>query len=133
MSILLAVAAAGITYISDPEIELTPSEAVDIGIQVSAVDLEAEYLHPYPLFLVNVNLSNFDLCAVRDVTIEFGDALGQLVFASSLGARSSEYTFQLQGRYMDLAKLAVQCESGPDDQGMRYLIEPDAFVRVASQ
>ncbi len=130
MSIFLAIAATGITYLSGQDIQLTPSEASDRGIDVSVTNLEAEYQHPYPLFLFNIDLRNFDQCVIRDVSIEIGNNQGQLVFASGINGQSGIYTFQLIEMYLNSAALAVHCDAEPDALDPSYTIELGSYRRT---
>lgn len=130
MSLFLAIAAAGITYLSGPETLLTPDEAEAINIKVSVLDLATEHLYPYPLFLFNMDLKEFNQCSLTDVSIEISNESGHLVFASGISDNSGEYHFQLIGEYLNSASLALICDAGPDTLGQRYIIELGTYVQV---
>lgn len=122
MSILLILAMAGATYIGGLQNQLQPSEAEDLGIEISVVNLEKEHRHPYPLFLFEVDLSEFDACHLRGVIVQIFNDAGQVVFSSGVSEEFSIYHFQLLGDYLDTADLLVSCDAGPDALDPSYVI-----------
>lgn len=130
MSILLTIAAAGATYIGGLQTQLSPAEAEDLAIMISAVDTEKEYQHPYPLFLFEVDLNQFDACIIRGVWIQFFNEQGQQVFGSSIEAKFGQYHFQLLEEYLDAATLGITCDTGPDTLDTSYTIDLREFGRA---
>ena len=129
MSNLLILAMAGATFIGGLQTPLQPAGAEDLGIIISAIDSEKVFQHPYPVFLFEVDLSNFDACMLRSVGVNFFDDAGQLVYASSIGEEFGHYNFQLLEDFLDNAKLLVTCDAGPDALDPSYVIELGEYSR----
>ena len=62
MKILLIIAAAGATWLGGQRTPLSPLEAEDLGINITAVNHEEESDHPYPQYAFVVELGQFDAC-----------------------------------------------------------------------
>ena len=130
MSIFLAIAAAGATYIGGLQIQLSPAEAEELDIMISAVDTKKEYQHPYPLFLFEIDLNQFDACILRSVWIQFFNEQGQQVFGSSIEAEFGLYHFQLLEEYLDAATLGITCDAGPVALDSSYTIDLREYGRA---
>ena len=122
MSILLILAMAGATYIGGLQNQLQPSEAEELGIEISAINLEKEFQHPYALFSFEVDLSEFSACDLRNVGVQILDDAGQVVFVSSISEEFGTYHFLLLADYLDTANLSVTCDAGPDALDPSYVI-----------
>ncbi len=122
MSILLVLATAGATYIGGLQTPLQLSEAEELGIQITATDLEAEVQHPHPLFLFRIDLENFHACDAAAVGIHFSNQDGELIFAASLSEALGSYHFQILEQYLNTATLTVTCDAGPEALDSSYTI-----------
>jgi len=123
LSIFLAFAAAGATFISGLQTQLSPDEAEDLNIMISAVDSEKEHRHPYPLFLFEVDLNQFDTCNLKGVWVQFFNEEGHMVFGSSIEAEFGLYHFQILEEFLDSATLGITCDAGPDALDPSYTIQ----------
>ncbi|MBL4573430.1 MAG: hypothetical protein JKY86_10210 [Gammaproteobacteria bacterium] len=130
MSISLVIAAAGATFIGGLQTQLSPAEVENLDIVISAVDAEKEHRHPYPLFLFEVDLSQFDACILRGVWIQFFNDQGQQVFSSSIEAEFGLYHFQILEEYLDAATLGITCDAGPDALDPSYTIDLREYGRA---
>lgn len=130
MSIFLAFAAAGATFIGGIQNQLTPAETEDLNILISAVDAEKEHRHPYPLFLFEVDLSQFNDCDLRGVWIALFNDQGQQAFGSNIEAEFGLYHFQISGEFLDTSTLGITCNAGPDTMDPSYTIELREYGRA---
>lgn len=130
MSTFLVLAMAAVTHMTGLQTSLQPSEAEEINIEISVIDLEKEARHPYPLFLFEVNLSQFDVCKLRGVWIQLINHEDQLVFTSSIGEESGLYYFQLLEQYLNGATLGITCDAGPDTLDPSYTIDLREYGRT---
>lgn len=133
MNILLAFAAAGATYITGLQTEISAAEAEQLNIAISVIDMEKEYLHPYPLYLFDVDLEDFDACVVQAVWIQFFNEDGQLAFASNIEGNDGRHSFQILAEYLDTAGLGITCDSGPDTMNPSYIVNLRQYGRAAQR
>lgn len=130
MSTFLAFAAAGATFIGGLTTQLSPIEADGLNILVSAVDAEVELQHPYPLFLFEVNLRQFNACELRGVSIQIFNDQGQHAFGSNIAEEFGLYHFQILESFLDEATLAITCNAGPDALDPSYTIQLREYGRA---
>ncbi len=129
MSIFLAIAAAGATFIGGLQTPLSLVEADELEIIVSAVDAEQEHRHPYPLFFFEVDLKQFDACILRSAWIQLFNEQEQVIFSSSIEAEFGLYHFQLLKEYLDGATLGITCDAGPDALDPSYTVDLRDYVQ----
>ena len=131
MSILLILAAAGATYISNPRTTLDAQEAIDLGIVISAHNFDYEVMDaPAPLFLT-LELSNFKACQIRDVGIDVKDENGNVQYGSSIANQNgTTYPFRLERRFLEFSEMAIVCHSGPQTLDYVYLFDLGELVHA---
>jgi hypothetical protein len=123
MSIFIAIAAAGATYMTGLQTALQPSEAEALGIEISATNLAEEARHPYPLYTYEVDLSQFSDCPIRGVWVQFFNDRDELVFSASIQQEFGVYHFVLLEEYQSASTLGITCDAGPDALDPSYTIE----------
>ncbi len=123
MSIFTILAAAAATFLAGPEIRLDPDDLEGFGIEFSVLDMEREFRHPYPLFIIEVGLNGFSECDVRSVSLDVFNEQGQQVFGTSVAEESGIYRFNIQEQYLTAAVLGIICDAGPDELDPTYIIE----------
>ena len=127
MKILLIVAAAGATWLGGLRTPLLPSEAEELGIMVTATNLEDEHYHPYPQYSFQVELNEFAACRLRGVWISVSNDNDQLLFSSRIQEEFGRYNFQLLEDFLATATLGITCDAGPDALDPGYTIELGAY------
>ena len=131
MSLVLAIAAAGATYIGNPRRTLDAQESIDLGIVASAHNFNYEILdEPSPLF-VTVELSGFTACQINDIGIDVLDEAGTIVYGSSIAPRNgTTYSFRLEREYLNSTRMAIGCHSGPTVLDYVYLFDLGALIQA---
>ena len=129
MSIALALAAAGATYLANPRTTLDAQEAIDLGIVASAHNFDYEIMdEPSPLF-ITLQLSGFSACQINAVGIDVLDAEGVVVFGSHISpSNGTTYSFRLDREYLDSTRMAIVCHSGPTVLDYVYLVELNNLI-----
>lgn len=125
-----AIMAAGATFIGAAQIELSREEAASLDIELSAINTQAEFLHPYPVILFGLDLNAFDACKLDGVAVQFFNEAGELVFSSSIAGIANSYTFQLLEDYLHSASLLIGCNTGPDRLGYQYLLKLIGYTQI---
>ncbi|MCI5107384.1 MAG: hypothetical protein MRY76_11770 [Pseudomonadales bacterium] len=128
MSIFIAIAAAGATYMTGLQTALQPSEAEALGIEISVTNLAEEARHPYPLYTYEVDLSQFSECPVRGVWVQFSNDRDELVFSASIQEEFGVYHFLLLEEFHSASSLGITCDAGPDALDPSYRIELHAYT-----
>lgn len=123
MSNFLIIAAAGATFLAGPQTVLQPNDIVGHGIQLSVLDLERDFGHPYPLFRFEIGLDDFIECDPKSGNIGVFDEQGQLVFGTSIAQEFGSYSFSILEQYLSAAVFTFTCEAGPDELDPSYTIE----------
>ena len=123
MSIFLAFAAAGATFIGGLETQLSATEADDLRITISAVNAEKEFEHPYPLFYFEMDLSQFYACNLRAVWINISNDRREHVFGATIEEDFGKYRFQILEEMMHNATLGITCDAGPNAMDPSYTIK----------
>ena len=128
MKILLIIAAAGATWLGGQRTPLSPLEAEDLGINITAVNHEEESDHPYPQYAFVVELGQFDACKLGGVWVSILNDSDQLVYSASIQGESGRYSFQLLEEFLATATLGIICDAGPDVLDPGYTIELGGYL-----
>lgn len=122
---------AVIANVDAPRIRLDSESANELGILIKVENLNYELMdNPSPLF-IQLDLTAFGACKVRDVGMDVRDAAGTLIFgtgiSSFLGAR---YPFRLDRQYVKTTVVFIACDEGPDIQSRIYQFTLGNLVQI---
>ena len=130
MSYFLILAAVGSTFLG-PRTELSGEEAIELGLVLTAKNLEYEIQEaPAPIFF-QLDTTQFSACEVRDIGLDVNDESGDLIFGSEISSVTENlYAFRLEREYIHSTDMAIACDSGPDVLDHVYLLKLGALFRA---
>jgi hypothetical protein len=131
MSIFLAIAAAGVTYMSGPMTTLDAQEVQNLGINITAQNYNRELtVDPGPLFF-QIDLAEFRACRLRGLGLNVRDENGTEIFGASINdAGGRLFPFRLAEIHVDSTTIAISCDSGPDRLDQVYLFELEEAIEA---
>lgn len=129
MGNFLVLAAAGATILSAYHTKLSTEEALSLGVEVVAHNLEYELIPaPSPIFL-QVHLDQFQDCEVRDVDLDVKNSSGNVLFGTTISEFNGIYPFRLDREFIAFTDVAIACDLGPDRLPHVYIFNLGELVQ----